>query len=395
MREPNGGLAIGAVAVALGIFFMGSTLLTPLYVLYEQAFGFSRTVLSLIYAVYVIGNLAALLFFGRLSDEIGRRRATRLANALAALSTLLFLIADRTSWLFGARMLSGFAVGVGVGTTTAWLAELYRGKNKSGATVMASGANMVGVAVGPLLAGLLAQYAPWPLHLSFVIYLLALVLSEFLIWRAPETVNHRISSFGGISLRPRLGVPKTIRVQFVAPAVTIFVTMALFGFYVALVPSILAESLHQSNRAVGGLVVFELLAVAAIAIVATQGINSRASMLSAMVLLLPSITLLVLAQALESVSILLIGTSLGGISTALGYRGSLQVINQIAPNNRRAEVVSCYLVCGFCGNSLPVIGVGLISSIWTPMVASYVFALTIAIFALMALVTGMKFIAKS
>ena len=51
MHEPNSSVAIGAVAVALGIFFMGSTLLTPLYVLYEQAFGFSRTVLTLIYAV--------------------------------------------------------------------------------------------------------------------------------------------------------------------------------------------------------------------------------------------------------------------------------------------------------------------------------------------------------
>ena len=206
-------------------------------------------------------------------------------------------------------------------------------------------------------------------------------------------MNHRIGSVGRISLRPRLGVPKTIRAQFVAPAVTVFVTMALFGFYVALVPSILAESLHQSNRAVGGLVVFELLAVAAIAIVATQGINSRTSMLSAMVLLLPSITLLVLAQALESVSILLIGTSLGGIATALGYRGSLQIINQIAPANQRAEVVSCYLVCGFSGNSLPVIGVGVISSIWNPMVASCVFALTIVFFALMAFLTGIKYIA--
>jgi hypothetical protein len=92
---------------------------------------------------------------------------------------------------------------------------------------------------------------------------------------------------------------------------------------------------------------------------------------------------------------LLIGTSLGGISTALGYRGSLQVINQIAPDNQRAEVVSCYLVCGFSGNSLPVIGVGVISSIWTPMVATFVFALTIVVFALMAFVTGMKYIAKS
>jgi hypothetical protein len=71
------------------------------------------------------------------------------------------------------------------------------------------------------------------------------------------------------------------------------------------------------------------------------------------------------------------------------------VINQIAPADRRAEVVSSYLMAGFSGNSLPIIGVGIISSLSGPMVASLVFAGTIAAFALIALVTGIKYIPKS
>ena len=86
----QGNLAIGVVTAALAFFFMGSTLLTPLYALYERAFGFSRFVLTLIFAVYMIGNLCALLFLGRLSDEIGRRRATLFAFMVAGISTLLF-----------------------------------------------------------------------------------------------------------------------------------------------------------------------------------------------------------------------------------------------------------------------------------------------------------------
>lgn len=394
-KKLTGNTAIGVIATALALLFMGSTLLTPLYVLYEQAFGFSRIVLTLIYAVYVVGNLGALLFLGRLSDEIGRRRATLFAAAMASISMLLFLFAHSTAWLFWGRMLSGFAIGIGSGTMTAWLAELHDGDDNSRAALMAAGGNMVGLGIGPLLAGLLTQYAPWPLHLSYAIYLLALAAIGLAIWRTRETVQERVETFSGISLRPRLGVPKAIRVRFLAPAVAAFVTFALVGFYAALAPSILIESLHQTNRAVGGAVVFELFAVGTATLFATHRLKSRTAMLGALVFLLPGLALLVVAQALGSMPILLIGTTFGGITAALGYRGSLQVINEIAPDEQRAEIVSSYLVAGFTGNALPVIGVGVISSLASPMLASLVFAGVIAALALAALITGVKYIPKS
>jgi len=73
-KELHGTMAISAVAAMIGVLFAGSTVVTPLYVIYKQQFGFSQISLTLIYAAYVLGNLAALLLFGRLSDEIGRRR---------------------------------------------------------------------------------------------------------------------------------------------------------------------------------------------------------------------------------------------------------------------------------------------------------------------------------
>ena len=95
------------VAAELAIMFFGATLPTPLYPLYRLVFGFGPTTLTLIYAVYVLGNLVALLFFGRLSDQIGRRSATLPAIGVGLLSTLAFLLADGTVWLFIARILSG------------------------------------------------------------------------------------------------------------------------------------------------------------------------------------------------------------------------------------------------------------------------------------------------
>src|SRR5690348_13128337 len=84
------GRLVGALVV--GGLFMGSTLLTPIYELYRSAFGLSAISLTLLYASYVIGNLVALLFLGRLSDQIGRRPVALAGLGLAALSTLLFLL---------------------------------------------------------------------------------------------------------------------------------------------------------------------------------------------------------------------------------------------------------------------------------------------------------------
>jgi MFS family permease len=380
-----------SVAALIAVMFVGTTLVTPLYVMYRDTFGFSEITLTLIYSSYVIGNLAALLFFGRLSDQIGRRRVTFPVIGVGIVSTLAFLFADSITWLFIARMLSGFAIGLSTGTGAAWLAELYGSSDRSRATLMATCANLVGLSIGALLAGLLAQYAPWPLHLVFVVYIAMLVALLFVMRQTPETVRPSVQSLRDASMKATLGVPAGIRAQFFAPAATGFAGFALFGFYAALAPSVLSQDLHQTNRALGGGIVFELCVVAIAAVLVTRSLKPRTAMLTGLTLLPPSLALLVLAQVMTSLPILLVGTALSGAANAIGYRGSLQVVNEIAPNDRRAEVISVYLVCSYVGNALPVIGVGVISTAWGSIVASSVFAITIGLFAIVALFAGVYF----
>jgi MFS family permease len=375
--------------------FAGSTLPTPLYSTYQQVFGFSELTLTLVYASYVVGNLGALLFFGRLSDQIGRRPVIAIATALGFASTLVYLFARGTAWLACARVLSGLALGLASGTCAAWIAELIAANIKPLAATFVVGGNMLGLAIGAIVAGLLAQYAPWPLRLSFVVYLGALLVVLAFVWLTPETVRRPIAGIRQLSLRPRIGIPSGIRAKFFAPAITAFDSMALFGFYAALAPTILSKDLHRSSRALGGGVVFELCLVAAVTVIACRSLSSRAAMLIGLAMQLPTVALLVWAQEAKSLTVLLIGTTLAGISAALGYRGSLQVINQIAPAERRAEVVSSYLVAGFAGNSLPVIGVGVLSGILGSLGASIAFSCTIGLFAVAALVIGAKYAPKA
>ena len=387
----GGSAAVGAAAAMIGVLFAGSTVVTPLYVIYKQEFGFSQISLSLIYAIYVIGNLAALLLFGRLSDQICRRRAAAIAMAIAIVGALVFLSARGIAALYLARVLSGIAIGIGAGTGTAWLAELIADPEKTRATVMATSANFAGLGIGALFAGILADYSPWPLQLPFAVYLGALVLVAALVWSAPETVAQPPAGITQISMRPRVAVPANIRAAFVAPAVTGFGALALVGFYAALAPTVLADQLHETRHAVAGAIFLELAAVVAASIVATRSLSSRAAMLWALALMLPSVALLVAAQREGSMTIMIIATAICAVAAGLGYRGSLQVVNQIAPANRRAEVVSAYFICGFLGNALPVIGVGVISTLAGPMTASLIFAATIAAFAVVALLFGCKY----
>jgi MFS family permease len=385
---------VAVVASLVGVMFVATTLPTPLYVIYEHTFGFSRVTLTLIYAVYVVGNLVALLLLGRTSDIIGRRKVSFAAMAVAAVSTLLFLFAPGTAWLFWARIFNGLAIGLTAGTATAWITELDPDQDRSRASFITTSSNFLGLAIGSSAAGLLAQYEPWPLQLPFVVYLVVVAVLAIQIARTRETVAARSHGLDALLQRPRLGVPAGLRTQFIAPAVTAFGAMALVGFYAALLPSILAENLGQTSHAVAGLVVGLLMLVVSITIVVTRNVTSRIAMLAGLALMLPSLALLVVAQAAGSMQILLAGTVVSGISAALGYRGSLQVVNEIAPPDCRAEIVSTYFVAAFAGNALPVIGVGIISSFASPVIASIVFAVTIAVFAIVALMIARRYIPK-
>jgi MFS family permease len=168
------------------------------------------------------------------------------------------------------------------------------------------------------------------------------------------------------------------------------VTFALVGFYAALVPNLLAESLQQRSPAMAGAIAFELFMVAAVAVVATRRLSARGAMLSALVVLVPTLALIVVAEIARSMTLLVAATALAGLAAALGYRGSLEVINELAPDDRRSEVVSSYMIALYLGNSLPVIGIGVLSRVMSPLLAHIVFAIAIALSAAAALALGAR-----
>ena len=139
---------------------LGTTLPTPLYVLYQEQYQFTSVMITVIFAVYPLGVLAALLLFGRVSDHFGRRPVLIAALLLACASTLLFVFAQNVAMLLAGRFLSGLGAGLLTGTATAGLAETEPTGSQQRAARVATAANMGGLGLGTLVAGLFAQLAP-------------------------------------------------------------------------------------------------------------------------------------------------------------------------------------------------------------------------------------------
>ena len=148
--------------------------------------------------------------------------------------------------------------------------------------------------------------------------------------------------------------------------------------------------MHLHSHAISGGIIFELFAVAALVLVLTQWLAARAALLAGLALLIPALALLALAPSDQSLPLLLLGSGFGGAAVGLAYRGSLQLVNELAPNSHRAEVVSTFLMFCYLGVWLPVVGIALLSAATTPIISETTFAAIIAAFALFAISTDLR-----
>jgi MFS family permease len=385
----SGPMDMWIVAAQLAVLYTGSTLPTPLYVIYSRALHFSQVTLTFIYAAYVVGTLTVLFLFGRLSDQIGRRIVSQMAIAAAAASTIVFVLARSLAIVYTGRILSGFSIALAAGASTAWITELEPRHDRRRATSVAVGANRIGLGVGPLASGLLAQFAPAPLRLPFILFFV-LLLPTWVVIRAPRETVGRSKPIREVSFRPRLGVPRELWPEFWPPAVTAFVLFALLGFYSALIPTVLSQQLHEQSHAVAGGVVGGLFLVGGAVAFALAEMTGGTAMLAGLFTLLPSVVVLVLAQRSASMTLLLVSSALAGVSAAFGYCGTLQTVNDLAPADHRAEIVSTYLLACYAGIALPVIGIGLLARAASLDAAILAFAAMIVLLALAALVGRLR-----
>ncbi|MBE7195395.1 MAG: MFS transporter, partial [Gordonia polyisoprenivorans] len=245
-RTLGAGSAFAAAVAAFAVVMMGTTLPTPLYAIYGAELGFGVTTTTVIFAVYAAGVIAALIVFGRWSDVIGRRPLLLAGVAISAISAVVFVTAGGLAELLAGRVISGLSAGIYTGTATAAVIELAPRSWQSRAPAIATAANMGGLGLGPLVAGILAQYVPAPLHTVFVVDLVALAVVGVAIWFVAEPARLRPGARLGVQ---RLSVPPQVREVFTGPAIAAFAGFAVLGTFTAVAPSFLAKVIGIDNHA--------------------------------------------------------------------------------------------------------------------------------------------------
>jgi MFS family permease len=365
---------------ALTAVMLGATLPTPMYELYGNRMQFSVLTTTVIFATYAGAVLAALLLFGRWSDVLGRRPMLLAGAAFAIASSAVFLVADTVPVLLVGRVLSGLSAGIFTGTATAAIIESAPARWTSRAAAVATVANLGGLGLGPLVAGILVQYGPAPLHLSFVVHLALVAVAVVAVWLAPETSERT----GRLGIQ-RLSVPPQTRAVFVVAATAAFAGFAVNGLFASVAPTFVVDLMGVTNHAVGGAVAGLMVFTAAVTQPVAVRVPPARAVAAGSALLVVAMVMLNLTLHYTSLPGLVAAAIVAGAGQGLSFGRGLAAISERTPADRRAEVSSSYFLVAYIAPALPVIGMGAAAQHWGLQTAGEVFAVIVGILAVVCL----------
>jgi MFS family permease len=347
--------AFWLVAGVLVLSLFAATAPSPLYRVYQDQLRFSALTLTAIFAVYSVAVLVMLLVFGSVSDYVGRRPVIVAALAINMGGCALFLAAHSVGLLVAARVLQGAAVGAGLGALGAAMIDLQP-SGSSRASVATSAGNSLGQSTGALCTSLLAQYGPAPTHLIWWLLLGGLAAAAAGTLVMPESGIRRPGVLA--SLRPRVGVPRQARVEFLVATPCLIAAWGLCGFYLSLGPSLAVQVIGSPNLLWGGLVIFLLTGVAAVAAVAGARIPAGRAMLVGCLILFAGMAVTFGAIATGTAVAFLAGTAVAGVGFGLAFLGAFEMVTALAPPAERAGLVAAIFIVNFLAFSIPAVIAG-------------------------------------
>ncbi|EHB66603.1 MULTISPECIES: MFS transporter [Paenibacillus] len=334
--------------------FMLSNSATPLYVQWQTALGFTNGTLTVIFAAYIAGLLGSLLAAGQLSDRFGRKAVLYPGLLAAVAACALFASAESVGMLLAARLLTGIAVGVIVSAGMAAVVDSGGHSKRQLASLAASVAMVLGAGLGPLLAGMMAQFLAYPVVPVYSAQLIILATAFLVASRLP---SRRHPTHGEWKLRFP-SVPKHNRLHL-AMGISVFAPgITSTSFVLSLGPPLLSKLLHVTSPLVaGGTACIMFLAATGIQFVVKRfSVRSLFLMGSAVILL--SMSCLVSAVMLSAPAILVIAAVFAGVGQGLGQLGGLTLISLHVPEHRRAEANAVLNIGGYVPAALLPIGTG-------------------------------------
>lgn len=339
-------------AVTLATFFGASAAPTPLYRIYQESFAASPVMMTGIFAVYAFALLTALLIAGSISDHLGRKPVIFSALLLEIVAMLLFVVADGPSWLIAARVVQGLATGIAGASIGASLVDVDRAKGQ----LVNSLAPLIGMAVGALGTSALIQYGPFPLHLVYGLLLIGFVLQAVAIWLTPETGGKRTGALS--SLKPTIAIPPQIKRPLALATPINIANWALGGFYLSLMPSLVASVTGSRTPLTGGAVVATLMAAGAFSVFLRRACSPRANVTFGVSATTAGMLIVVAGTHLANVPVMILGTLLTGAGFGTSFLGIMGSIMPLAKAEERAGLLSAFYIQSYLAFSLPAMAAG-------------------------------------
>ena len=352
----RGAYGYAVVAASITAIVLGANTPLPILTVYQTMWGFSTGELSLVYGLYTVGVLASVFVLGPASDLIGRKRVLLPAFATMALGLVLGLLAPNIQILMLSRVLEGLAVGAGVTTAVAALGEYNPvPDDHTRVALTATVATVLGLAGGPLVAGALAQFAPWPIVTPYVVALALVGAPAIAILGARETVtNIRPFRLQTVAVH----IPREAASAF---ALAIFVEMtayAVAGAFAGLGPSFARELLGVENHFFGGLIVALLFLASAAAQIASRHWPPRRCIGAGLSILVLGLAIFAISLVAASAATFLLAAAILGVGHGLAYLGAQELTDRVAPPEKRAQIFSAFQLGLYFGATAPALIVG-------------------------------------
>jgi hypothetical protein len=328
-------------------FLAASSAPTPLYHLYQEGLHFSAGMLTLIFGVYAISLLAALLTVGSLSDHLGRKPVIFAALVLDMLAMLLFINEGSVAWLIAARTLQGFATGM----ATAVLGAALLDHDRQQGPLVNSVAPLLGMACGAMGSSVLVEFAPLPTQLIYWTLFVLMLLQALYVWRLPETVSRIPGALA--SLRPTLHVPPQARRALWLSLPVDVAVWAMGGFYLSLAPSLVRAATGSTSNLIGGGLVAVLTLSGALMIFSLRNRPADKVLRLGASLLAVGVGLILTAVHSASLPLFFMATLVAGSGFGAGFLGALRSVVPLALPHERAGLMSAFYVLSYLAFCLP------------------------------------------
>ncbi|MGY1689248.1 MFS transporter [Geodermatophilus sp. SYSU D01105] len=348
--------AFWSVATLLVLVLAASGVPSPLYRVYQERFGFSPGVLTMVFGIYAIALLLALLVVGALSDHVGRRPVIVAGLLLQVVASVLFLAADGVGWLLAARVVQGLSVGALTGALGATLLDLQRTDRPLGALVNSASPGFA-LALGAVGAGLAVEFVPAPTDWVFGTLTTLFVLAAGVALLLPESSPRLPGALA--SLRPQVHVPRAQRGAFLVALPCLVAMWALGGLYLSLGPSLTAGVFGIEDHLVGSLLILAMQGMGAVGGVGMRAAAPHTAMLLGCLVFAAGVAGTIGSLLTGSVALFFVAAAVSGFGFGSAFLGAVATVTAGVAPGQRAGLFASIFVVGYLGFSVPAVVAGL------------------------------------